>query len=56
MFAFKSLLNMPRFEAIAVALALVAAMGYTIISLEWLPHMSIVTAIVVLLLYGLNAA
>ena len=33
MFAFKSLLNMPRFEAIAVALALVAAMGYTIISL-----------------------
>ena len=28
-------------------------MGYTIISLEWLPHMSIVTAIVVLLLYGL---
>lgn len=53
MFAFKSLLNMPRFEAIAVALALVAAMGYTIISLEWLPHMSIVTAIVVLLLYGL---
>ena len=53
MFAFKSLLNMPRFEAIAVAFALVAAMGYTIISLEWLPHMSIVTAIVVLLLYGL---
>ena len=53
MFAFKSLLNMPRFEAIAVALALVAAMGYTIIWLEWLPHMSIVTAIVVLLLYGL---
>ena len=53
MFAFKSLLNMPRFEAITVALALVAAMGYTIISLEWLPHMSIVTAIVVLLLYGL---
>ena len=53
MFAFKSLLNMPRTEAIMVALVLVVAMGYSIISLEWLPHMSIITAIVVLLLYGL---
>ena len=53
MFAFKSLLNMPRTEAIMFALVLVVAMGYSIISLEWLPHMSIITAIVVLLLYGL---
>lgn len=53
MFAFKSLLDMPRGEALAVVVALIAAMGYTIISLEWLPHMSIIAAIVVLILYGL---
>ncbi|MBJ1827515.1 hypothetical protein H8A02_08360, partial [Neisseria meningitidis] len=32
----------PRGEALAVVVALIAAMGYTIISLEWLPHMSII--------------
>ena len=48
MFAFKSLLNMPRGEALAVVVALIAAMGYTIISLEWLPHMSIIASISVL--------
>ena len=53
MFAFKSLLNMPRGEALAVVVALIAAMGYTIISLEWLPHMSIIASIIVLVLYGL---
>ena len=53
MFAFKSLLNMPRGEALAVVIALIAAMGYTIISLEWLPHMSIIASIIVLVLYGL---
>ena len=53
MFAFKSLLEMPRAEALAVVIALISAMGYTIISLEWLPHMSIIAAITVLILYGL---
>lgn len=53
MFAFKSLLNMPRGEALAVVIVLIAAMGYTIISLEWLPHMSIIASIIVLVLYGL---
>ena len=40
MFAFKSLLDMPRKEALAVVAALIGAMGYTIISLGWLPHIS----------------
>lgn len=53
MFAFKSLFNMPRGEALAVVIVLIAAMGYTIISLEWLPHMSIIASIIVLVLYGL---
>ncbi|OHR76734.1 Na+/H+ antiporter NhaC [Neisseria sp. HMSC70E02] len=53
MFAFKSLLDMPRKEALAVVVALIGAMGYTIISLGWLPHMSIIAAITVLILYGL---
>ena len=53
MFSFKSLLEMPRWEALLVVLVLIAGMGYTIISLGWLPHMSIVTAISALLAYGL---
>ncbi|STZ76164.1 Na+/H+ antiporter NhaC [Bergeriella denitrificans] len=53
MFSFKSLLHMPRAEALAVVGVLVAAMGYTIIALGWLPHMSVITAIVALILYGL---
>ncbi len=53
MFHFKSLLKVSRAEAVAVALAIVAGMGYSTISLEWLPHMSIVAAIVVLIFYGL---
>ncbi|ASK27714.1 Na+/H+ antiporter NhaC [Neisseria chenwenguii] len=53
MFAFKSLLDMPRLEAAAVAAALIAALGYAIIALGWLPHMAVLTAIVALLFYGL---
>lgn len=53
MFIFKSLLDMPRGEALAVVVALIGAMGYTIISLGWLPHMSIIAAITILILYGL---
>ena len=53
MFAFKPLLEMPRKEAFAVAAAVVAAMGYTIIALGWLPHMTIIAAITALLVYGL---
>ena len=52
-FAFKSLIDMPRKEAVFVAAAVVAAMGYTIIALEWLPHMTIIAAITALLAYGL---
>lgn len=53
MFSFKPLLNMPRQEAFPVAALLVAAMGYSIISLGWLPHMAILTAIMGLLIYGM---
>ncbi len=53
MFSERPLLEMSRPEAFAVAAVLVAAMGYSIISLGWLPHMAILTAIVVLLAYGL---
>ena len=53
MFAFKPLIDMPRKEAAAVAAVLVAAMGYSIISLSWLPHMTIIAAITALVAYGL---
>lgn len=53
MFSFKPLLNMPRWEAFLVATLMVAAMGYSIISLGWLPHVAILTAIMVLLVYGM---
>lgn len=53
MFSFQSLRNMPGLEAVTVALLLIAGMGCTIISLGWVPHMSIIAAIVALLLYGL---
>lgn len=53
MFSERPLLEMSRAEAFVVAAVLVAAMGYSIISLGWLPHMAILTAIVVLLAYGL---
>lgn len=53
MFGFKSLLAVPRWEAFAVVALLVAAMGYTIIETGWLPHMSIISAIIALLGYGL---
>lgn len=53
MFSFKSLLDMPRLEAVVVAVLLVAMMGFTIISLGWLPHISIISAIIALILYGL---
>ena len=53
MFAFKPLIDMPRKEAAAVAAVLAAAMGYSIISLGWLPHMTIIAAITALVAYGL---
>lgn len=53
MFSFKSSLKISGGEALAVAVAVIALMGYAIISLGWLPHMAIVVAIAVLLLYGL---
>ncbi|UOO82571.1 Na+/H+ antiporter NhaC [Uruburuella testudinis] len=53
MFSFKPLLEMPRPEAFLVGTLMVAAMGYSIISLGWLPHMAILAAIMALLLYGM---
>ena len=53
MFSAKPLLEMPRWEAAAVAAIIVALMGYAIIWLEWVPHMAILTAMVCLLVYGL---
>ncbi|MDO5640343.1 MAG: Na+/H+ antiporter NhaC [Neisseria sp.] len=53
MSGFKPLLKMARPEAFAVALLLVGAIGYSIISLGWLPHMAILSAIMVLLAYGM---
>ena len=53
MFSAKPLLEMPRWEAAAVAAIIVALMGYAIIWLEWVPHMAILTAMVSLLVYGL---
>ncbi|QEY24835.1 Na+/H+ antiporter NhaC [Neisseria animalis] len=53
MLGFKSLLDMRRTEALLLMCVLIAAMGYTIISLGWLPHISVITAIVALILYGL---
>ncbi len=38
MFSAKPLLEMPRWEAAAVAVIIVALMGYAIIWLEWVPH------------------
>ena len=47
------LLNISLSEAITVAVCAIAIMGYTIISFEWVPHLSILLALVALLLYGL---
>lgn len=49
----KTTLYQPKFgEAIALTVAMVAAMGYTIIALEWVPHLSILLAMIGLLIYG----
>ncbi|HFC8543332.1 TPA: Na+/H+ antiporter NhaC family protein [Neisseria weaveri] len=53
MFSSKPLLEMSRSEALILSVIMVAVMGYSIISLGWLPHMSILFAIVALLAYGL---
>ncbi|ULJ61102.1 Na+/H+ antiporter NhaC [Wielerella bovis] len=49
----QSLLNLSLQEAAIVTLLMIAAMGYTIIALEWMPHLSILLALTALLLYGL---
>ena len=49
----QSLLNISLSEAIIVAACAIAIMGYTIISFEWVPHLSILLALVALMLYGL---
>lgn len=54
MFSVKPLLDMPRWEAGCVAIAVVALLGYAIISLGWVPHMAILMAMIVLLVYGLS--
>lgn len=49
----ESLLPLSLKEALVVTVLMIASMGYTIIVLEWVPHLSILLAIMALLLYGL---
>lgn len=51
----RSALYQPKFgEAAILTIIMIAVMGYTIISLEWVPHLSIVLAITGLLVYGVQ--
>lgn len=47
------LLNLSLHEALCVMIVAVSSMGYTIITLGWLPHLSILLAMIALLLYGM---
>ena len=47
------LLNLTLTQAISMTVAVVAAMGYTIIALEWVPHLTILIALLALLGYGM---
>lgn len=47
------LLNLTLTQAIGMTIAVVAAMGYTIIALEWVPHLTILIALLALLGYGM---
>ncbi|MCG7656688.1 Na+/H+ antiporter NhaC [Wielerella bovis] len=49
----QSLLNLSLQEAAIATLLMIVAMGYTIIALGWMPHLSILLALIALLLYGL---
>ncbi|ULJ69992.1 Na+/H+ antiporter NhaC [Wielerella bovis] len=49
----QSLLNLSLQEAVITTLLMIVAMGYTIIALGWMPHLSILLALIALLLYGL---
>ncbi|ULJ63172.1 Na+/H+ antiporter NhaC [Wielerella bovis] len=49
----QSLLNLSLQEAAITTLLMIVAMGYTIIALGWMPHLSILLALIALLLYGL---
>lgn len=49
----KSVLYQPKLsEAVALTVVMVAAMGYAIIALEWVPHLAILLAMIGLLGYG----
>ncbi|MDO4638133.1 MAG: Na+/H+ antiporter NhaC family protein [Lautropia sp.] len=54
MFSTKPLMKMPRWEAALVAVLIVVLMGYVIISLGWVPHMAILSAMIGLLVYGMS--
>ncbi|MDO4222769.1 MAG: Na+/H+ antiporter NhaC [Acinetobacter sp.] len=45
--------EMSLWEAIIIAVAMVALMGYTMMSLEWIPHLSILLAMIALIIYGM---
>ena len=49
----QALLNLSLKEAATVTLLMVVAMGFTIIQLEWVPHLSILLAMTALMLYGM---
>lgn len=49
----ESLLNLSLNQALTIVIILVAAMGYTIIALEWVPHLTILIAMLSLLGYGM---
>lgn len=49
----QTLIKLSTTEAFVVMAILVLAMGFTIISLEWVPHLSILCALILLLFYGM---
>ncbi len=47
------LLTLNTQQALGIVIILVAMMGFTIIQLEWVPHLTILTALLALLAYGM---
>lgn len=48
----ETLLKMKPAEALTIAVAIVAVMGFTMIGLGWVPHLSIILVMCGLLAYG----
>lgn len=49
----QALLNLSLSEALIVTVLMIGAMGYSIIALEWVPHLSILVALIALMVYGM---